>query len=839
VQAAAATAVKSKKSLGISAEAEDDCDVDDDDRDVDGSSSDDGAPVDGADGTQSDLSLLDVRRAARAAGDNPLQKGIRTLTAQLLLKHGMQPSKQSLQELNEGVGACGSACAGSKGSELSSHDEDADEDEDDDERSSQDAGVSKRLEGKLDPEDAADVDAQLEAAHSALLEHHRRDGGRLSGAAEQAADTDEDRCSSEGEDDEMGRDRALVLLQDAISIKEKMKGGAVDGGAAIPVPPRARAGTEACERNHRLQARPLSLPDKAVLLEAGGATSSHTEDVSDDISFTPPLPKDYASFARMVSRRCGADAVTLVQRIRAFHAATLAADHKVRLQGLYNCVVQHFAEVAGARPLNRDVLDSLTPLLVTMTLEVPLYAASLARTLLLTMYHHFNGCLKSPECASAAQLLVCLLPWTVEDACCLTGLPAKSHANAVPWLRRSLSSGWPGQRGLILLRLFSVLFPSSDRKHAVCTPLSLVLGFLLSGCPLHRPADVAAGLFVAALLQHIASSGARYSPEVTPFCEVLLHSAVMPKQRVDEGTLCCGHMQLGKGWLAEPTSPSLKGGGSSPVAPLATWQYLSTDASDPYFASPAFRAAALQTVLCLVAGQAAALQACAPESLPAAMLPLERGLARVTQHGAVAGSLRAGAKKLLEDMRAAAAASVAARRPLASAWLMQKMPQKLLNPKFEMEFDKHKDYDPDREGSEFKQYKRMAAKEQRGAPCMCRRCWEVAAGCVPSADDVPSQRSACGVSCLCSSFCILCSCHCVAGQEPLTMDGTSECTAWGKADKIPHHTMEPLASCTSCTVYTRHYVAVCQMWCWILWQWALIWPSAAHMIPAPSLRWSL
>lgn len=223
---------------------------------------------------------------------------------------------------------------------------------------------------------------------------------------------------------------------------------------------------------------------------------------------------------------------------------------------------------------------------------------------------------------------------------------------------------------------------------------------------------------MAALLQQMAAAGARYAPEVTPFCEALLHSAVKPKQRVNEATLCCGHMQLAKGWLAEPT-PAPKGSSQSPVDPLATWQCLSTDPSDPYFASPAFRAAALQTVLCLVAGQAAALQVCAPESLPAALLPLERGLTSVARHGAVAGSLRAGAKTLLEDMRAAAAASVTARRPLARASLMQKVPQKLLNPKFEMELDKHKDYDPDRERSEFNQYKRMAAKEQRGALSTC------------------------------------------------------------------------------------------------------------------------
>jgi hypothetical protein len=45
------------------------------------------------------MSALDSRRAARAAGEDPLQQQMRATTAMILLKHGVKPSKQSLADL--------------------------------------------------------------------------------------------------------------------------------------------------------------------------------------------------------------------------------------------------------------------------------------------------------------------------------------------------------------------------------------------------------------------------------------------------------------------------------------------------------------------------------------------------------------------------------------------------------------------------------------------------------------------------------------------------------------------------------------------------------------------
>lgn len=100
--------------------------------------------------------------------------------------------------------------------------------------------------------------------------------------------------------------------------------------------------------------------------------------------------------------------------------------------------------------------------------------------------------------------------------------------------RRRERSGWPGNRGILLLRLFLVLFPASDRRHAVCTPLALLLGYLLSSCPLRQPRDIATALLLAGMLQGMAAEGKRYAPEVTPLCEALLRSAAHEASRAGE-----------------------------------------------------------------------------------------------------------------------------------------------------------------------------------------------------------------------------------------------------------------------------------------------------------------
>jgi nucleolar protein 14 len=118
--------------------------------------------------------------------------------------------------------------------------------------------------------------------------------------------------------------------------------------------------------------------------------------------------------------------------------------------------------------------------LVQLTPEVPFYAATVARTRLDKLHTRLSAALTDP--LEAGPLL-----------------------------------GWPGPRQLLQLRLFALLFPTSDRRHPVTTPLSLLIGKHLSQCPVNSSYQAALGLMLAGMALQNASAAARFCPEAVNF----------------------------------------------------------------------------------------------------------------------------------------------------------------------------------------------------------------------------------------------------------------------------------------------------------------------------------
>jgi Nop14-like family len=194
--------------------------------------------------------------------------------------------------------------------------------------------------------------------------------------------------------------------------------------------------------------------------------------------------------------------------------------------------------------------------------------------------------------------------------------------------------------------------------------------------------------------------------------------------------LAMGRMQPHKGWLAGAED------GDAPSA-LSFWQVAALDPASPAGAADARGRAALQaacvrTCLALVQQQAELLERVAPGALEACMRPSCRALEAFAAQAAATRVLRKCAQQTLHTVHAAVRRTVASRAPPLCAELARKTAAKLLNPKFEVDYDKRRDYDPDRERAEYKQYKRLAAKEARGALplpeplCLCSAApWDI------------------------------------------------------------------------------------------------------------------
>ena len=178
------------------------------------------------------------------------------------------------------------------------------------------------------------------------------------------------------------------------------------------------------------------------------------------------------------------------------------------------------------------------------------------------------------------------------------------------------------------------------------------------------------------------------------------------------GQLCACNVRSEQRWLAKATRDTAAANGA---AGLSIWRCLNAAEGDEYWQSSSFLHAALQTTLRLAETQLAALHSNAPAAMPAATSPLLSALQALHKHGSADAALRKRAGLFATHAQHQIDGIITARRPLVIPTLVRAAQRKTFNPKFEMDFDAKKDYDPDRERAEYKQYQRLTNKERRGA----------------------------------------------------------------------------------------------------------------------------
>ena len=252
--------------------------------------------------------------------------------------------------------------------------------------------------------------------------------------------------------------------------------------------------------------------------------------------------------------------------------------------------------------------------LVQLTPEVPFYAATVARTRLNKLHERLSAALTDPLGAGGSLL------------------------------------GWPGSRQLLQLRLFALLFPTSDRRHPVTTPLALLTGKYLSQCPVNSGYTAALGLLLAGMALQNAAAAARFCPEAVNYVTATLQ-AFLPaaaegpskaagacggggKQRTAAAAVSACVSRFTPELLvldcckaATPATPASSKRSKKQqqqqqqqeqIAPIKLYQLLSSSPEDPQFSEDPFR---LQLLGCAVSTAQRVLQlskgcgAAAPEVL--------------------------------------------------------------------------------------------------------------------------------------------------------------------------------------------------------------------------------
>ncbi|CAA7258546.1 unnamed protein product [Cyclocybe aegerita] len=208
-----------------------------------------------------------------------------------------------------------------------------------------------------------------------------------------------------------------------------------------------------------------------------------------ELPFTFPCPETHEEFLDIVENVDDEDVPTVVQRIRALHHTSLAADNKFKLQNLVTVLIDHILYISSPPTPRYSLISSLFPHLLAITRAYPIPAAQ-----------HFNE-----------KLLL-------------------MHKN----LKRGISRGslspetktWPGSSELSLFRVIGLIWPTSDLNHAVVSPTRILLGAYLSLCRVRSLQDIACGLFVSTLFLQYETLSKRLVPEAINFLvNAVLHLA--------------------------------------------------------------------------------------------------------------------------------------------------------------------------------------------------------------------------------------------------------------------------------------------------------------------------
>ena len=434
---------------------------------------------------------------------------------------------------------------------------------------------------------------------------------------------------------------------------------------------------------------------------------THTE----TLTFTPPLPQSYEEFAAMATNLSAHDLGELLSRIRGFNATALATDGRKKTQILYGCLMQHYVTLSAAITSASAMahLDALLPHILDLTPQVPFYAAMLGRRRLERAYQEMTTRLRNPV--------------------------LRAHA-------------WPAPRTLLLLKLFTILYPVSDKRHPVLTPASVLICSALALCPITRPHDVYTGLFLACLAVDMHASSHRYCREPLDFAVAVLLTFVLGEREQEDGLVLPFSLALEDGddgmeilpedegdvvqlsfssLLSSSSLTSSNGHSLQPAslkcslvaAALSIIRRINESLTN-LDALPEIMQPAMEVLRAISAQVKAQAKSSTKKSHKGKKLPKHDATATIVALRIAPGVAKM-ADNVLKELEMSVAAATAHRRPLFNPTLVAVPETKQYNPRYEENYAQGKDYDPDRERSDRRRLQRQLRKEERGATRELRR----------------------------------------------------------------------------------------------------------------------
>ncbi|KAL0731371.1 hypothetical protein Bca4012_027465 [Brassica carinata] len=414
---------------------------------------------------------------------------------------------------------------------------------------------------------------------------------------------------------------------------------------------------------HKKSKKDSAAPSKGTVKQTTNMKKLST--TQHDIPYVIHAPQSFEELIALVEDRSNADVITIVNRIRTTDSIKLAADNRKKMQVFYGVLLQYFAVLANKKPLNIELLNMLVKPLIEMSGEIPYFAAICARQRLLKTRAQFCEAIKNPE-----------------DGC------------------------WPSLKTLFLLRLWSMIFPCSDYRHAVMTPSILLMCEYLMRCPISSGRDIAIGSFLCSIVLLVAKQSKKFCPEAILFIRTLLMAASDKKLPPSEESEFYHFMELKTLTPFLCIQEDVK-----EVVPLNFLKIMDQPADSPYFSSDEFRTSIISSVVETLRGFVEINGGLS--SFPEMFMPISALLHQVGNQEKIPQTLRGKLEDAAQLIEKKTEEHHKQRKPLAMR-KQKPVAIRMVNPKFEENFAKGRDYDPDKYRSDMKKLKKKLNEERKG-----------------------------------------------------------------------------------------------------------------------------
>ncbi|XP_068709528.1 nucleolar protein 14-like isoform X2 [Montipora foliosa] len=206
------------------------------------------------------------------------------------------------------------------------------------------------------------------------------------------------------------------------------------------------------------------------------------EETKKELPFTFKAPESFSEFKQLVKDWSYKEQLIIIERIKACHHPKITPDNKPKMEAFFAILLEYVSELAMMGSEELKLIDKMSRQLFHVAQYSPLHAA-----------RHMQHIIKDIQERFAEN----------RD-------------------RQGGKGMFLGLCELLNLRIVSMLFSTSDFKHAVCTPAILLMSQVLAQCPVRCMRDVSRGLFVCDLVLEYTSLSKRVVPEAVNFlCGIL------------------------------------------------------------------------------------------------------------------------------------------------------------------------------------------------------------------------------------------------------------------------------------------------------------------------------